>query len=321
MIETSRRLFLTTASTADLLGVHASTVKRWSDIGTLSSIKTDGGHRRIHLKSILAAARERNIPTFLDPFSPWEANVWLAVNAAAGSEGFGRLIGLALGWLARGDTELLGRLFFEAGRREEIPFPRFLDEGVRGFMAAVGEEWRRGRLQIGEEHMATQVILEALLRLRVSRESDAVPPEGPVERKPVAIVGSMEGDYHDLGAQAARAVLEMEGWKVYYLGPNVPVEEFAAVQRAQVAGLISISFSSKNNLPELQRAVRVLAEFYRPNTPYALALGGSLDGVSPADLGEGPFEDLSFSRSAGEFQQWLKSLPGQSAPGQPMRVA
>lgn len=321
MIEKAERFLLTTSSAAELLGLHPSTIKRWSDRGAIPSVKTEGGHRRIHLRNVLAAARERGIPTFLDPFNPWEANVWLAVRAAAGGGGFDRLIGLALGWLASGETDLLGRLFFEVGRREEIPFPRFLDECVRGFMSSVGEEWRNGRLQVGEEHMATQVVLEALFRLRMSRESISLPWKGPVEERPVAILGSMEGDYHDLGAQAARSILEMDGWKVYYLGPNVPVEEFATVQRAQVADLVCISFSSKNTLPDLQRAVKVLSQFYQPRTPFALALGGGLEGVSAEDLEDGPFEDLSFSRSAEEFQQWLRSFFGRKAAGQPMRVA
>ena len=178
-----------------------------------------------------------------------------------------------------------------------------------------------GRLQVGEEHMATQVVLEALFRLRLSRESTSVPPEGPVEKKPVAVLGAMEGDYHDLGAQAARAILELEGWKVYYLGPNVPVEDFAAVQQAQVADLVCISFSTKNTLPDVQRAVRGLGEFYRPGAPYALALGGGLEGVSAEKLGKGPFDAISFSRSAAEFQEWLGSLSRPMGSGQPLRVA
>ncbi len=311
----AEHLLLTTADAAELLGVHPSTVKRLSDEGTISSARTEGGHRRIHLADILKAARERGISTPLDPFSPWESNVWLAVSSAAGSEGFHRLIGLALGWLARGETDLLGRLFFEVGRREDIPFARFLDEGVRGFMASVGEEWRRGRLQVGEEHMATQVVLDALSRLRITRESASPPYSGLPEPRPVAVVGSIEGDHHDLGAQAIRSVLEREGWKVYYLGPNVPVEEFGNVQRAQVADLVCISFSAKSALPDLQRATRVLGRFYEPRTPYALALGGPLGDISPEDLGEGPYEEISVSTSAQEFQSWLQFHSRKLASG------
>lgn len=313
-------LLLTTSGVAQLLGVHSSTIKRWSDDGALVTERTGGGHRRFHLRQVLEAARARDIPTFLDPFSPWEANVWLAVEAAAAGD-FRRLIGLALAWLSDGDTELLGRLFFEAGRREDIPFTRFLDDGVRGFMASVGEEWRSGRLQVGEEHLATQVVLEALLRLRIHRESASVPSPGPVDPRPVAVAGAMEGDHHDLGAQAVRSILEREGWKVYYLGPNVPVEEFAAVQRAQLASLVCISFSPSNTLPDLQRAVTVLAEFYRPGTPYALALGGTLVDVVPEFLEAEVFQDLSFFRSAADFQDWLRAPYRAQASEQPVEVA
>lgn len=321
MTKRGERLLLTTSAAAELFGVHSSTVKRWCDDGTIPFRKTEGGHRRMHLADLLGVARARGISTFLDPFNPWEPNVWLAVSAASGPEGFGRLHGLALGWLARGEVDLLGRLFFEVGRRDEVPFTRFLDEGIRGFMASVGKEWKKGRLQVGEEHLATQVVLEVLLRLRVDRESDSLPPPGPATPRPVAIVGSMEGDQHDLGAQAIRFVLEREGWKVYYLGPDVPVEEFGTVQQAQMADLVCISFSANNSLPDLQRAVKVLGRFYHPRAPYALALGGPLPDVTSEDIGGGPFEGLSFSTSAGDFHTWLQSRSGKWSSEQPRRVA
>jgi excisionase family DNA binding protein len=309
MKATDESMMLTTSSVANLLGVHPSTIKRWADDGTLASEKTEGGHRRIHLMAALKASGEKEIETFLDPFDPWQANVWIAFTQAAQRQSFRRLQSLALGWLARGETDLVGRLFFEIGNRPEVPFGIFLDEGIRGFMARVGEEWRAGRLQVGEEHMATQVILEALLRLRPGWERLDSPSRQPGEPLPVAVVGAMEGDEHDLGAQAVRILLERDGWRVYFLGANVPLEDFVAVQRAQVAQLVCVSFSPKNALPDLQRAVRVLEEFYRPNYPYALALGGALsEDIAPGKFQEGPFQALSFFRSASDFQLWAGSL-------------
>lgn len=156
--------------------------------------------------------------------------------------------------------------------------------------------------------MATQVIQEVLLRLRKGWERHPL-PRGPVEDLPVAVVGAMEGDEHDMGAQVVRVLLEQEEWRVYYLGANVPVEEFASVQAAQAAKLVCISFSPKNTLPDIQRAIKVLGEFYRPRLPYALAVGGTLQDVSPEELSPGPFEDLSFSRSGRDFLAWLRSSP------------
>lgn len=300
-------MLLTSSGVADLLGVHPSTVKRWSDDDSLPTGKTEGGHRRIHLRDALATARARSIPTFLDPFQPWEANVWLAFTELARHGRSQRLESLALSWLSLGETDLLGRLIFEAGSRSEIPFTLFLDRVVKGFMARVGEEWRQGRLLVGEEHMATQMVYEALVRLRTGWDRPQTDPERPAEPRPVAVVGAVEGDQHDLGALAIRVLLERMGWKVYHLGANVPTEDFAAIQHAQGAALVCISFAPTNTLPDLQRAVRVLGEFYRPRYPYALALGGDLSNPAWGEIPEGPFLAFTVSRSAEGFHHWVRA--------------
>ncbi len=322
MDERDERMLLTTSGVADLLGIHPSTVKRWCDEGSLPTGKTDGGHRRIHLRDALATARERGIPTFLDLFQPWEANVWLAFTEAAQDGRSHRLESLALSWLSQGETDLLAHLLFEMGRRPEIPFPLFLDRVVRGFMARVGEEWRKGKLLVGEEHMATQVVHEALVRLRAGWERPAAPSRDAPDPLPVAVVGSMEGDQHDLGAQSIRVLLEGMGWRVYYLGANVPVEEFAAIQQAQGASLVCISFAPTHTLPDLQRAVRVLGEFYRVQYPYALALGGTLLDPAMGPVPEGPFEAFTVCHSAESFHHWIRAtFPGKDDGGQSRRIA
>jgi methanogenic corrinoid protein MtbC1 len=185
----------------------------------------------------------------------------------------------------------------------------------------VGEEWQSGRLGIGEEHMASQMVTEVLIRLRTGWDNLDRPPAGPQEPPPVAIVGTMEGDHHDLGAQAVRVLLERDGWRVYYLGADVPIEEFGEIQRAQGADLVCISFSPKNNPPDLQRAIRVLREFYRPDSPYALGLGGSLGGFSPEMLPETPFRALSIPSSTEEFLGWTRTLLEEDDAATPRRVA
>jgi len=304
---TNSRLDLSTSEVGSLLGVHPSTVKRWSDQGTLRVTRTKGGHRRFHLRDVLSGARSEGIPTFLDPFHPWEANVWLALQAGRADGDFSGVISLGLSWLRQGDTDLLGRFFFEIARQGEVPFPVFLDQAIRGFMARVGDEWEEGRLQVGEEHMASEVVNEAFIRLRLAREGSEVPKREVNPPPRVAVVGSAEGDHHDLGAQAVRAVLEREGWKVYYLGGNVPVEDFARIQQAQLADLVCISFHAGSTLTDLRRSLETLARYYGERTPYSLALGGSLNGVRRADLPDGPFLGFSISGSAAEFSSWLEN--------------
>jgi excisionase family DNA binding protein len=321
MKKSENGLLLTSSAVAGLLGVHSSTVKRWCDEGMLPAERTEGGHRRIRLQNALGFARDQEIETFLDPFHPWEVNVWQAVRQAEEEGSFDRLHGLALQWISSGDTDRMGRLFYELGNRPGVPFHRFLDQGIRSFMARVGTEWQSGRLAVGEEHMASQVVTEVLIRLRTAWDRLDSGLANPPDHPPVAVVGAMEGDHHDLGALAVRVLLEREGWKVYYLGADVPVEEFAEIQRAQGASLVCVSFSPKNSLPDVLRAVRVLGGFYRPDFPYALGLGGSLGEISADSLPDGPFRSLSVSRSAEEFLTWSRTLQEEHSSQDPRRVA
>lgn len=315
------RPLLSTTRAAELLGVHPSSVKRWCDAGSLSAAKTGGGHRRIPLSEVLRWARREGISSFLDPFHPWEANVWLALSEAEDGNRFQRLENLALTWLAQGESDLLGRLLYETARRPGVTLSIFLDRFLRSFMSRVGEEWQKGRLQVGEEHMASQVVQEVLFRLRPGwdRLSRAVHSLGTPAQDPppVAVVGAVEGNEHSLGAMAIRLVLEHYGWRVYFLGPNVPLEDFATIQRAQAASLVCISFSPPKSTPDVVRAARVLGELYRPSSPYTLALGGSVGNLDLSNLPPGPFEELFLAASAEALAGWLERRGAPSQPATP----
>ncbi|HQP38007.1 MAG TPA: helix-turn-helix domain-containing protein, partial [Polyangiaceae bacterium] len=43
---------MSTGDVAEVLGVSEATVKRWADAGTLSCIRTPGGHRKFRLRDI-----------------------------------------------------------------------------------------------------------------------------------------------------------------------------------------------------------------------------------------------------------------------------
>ena len=301
-------LYLTTTQAADLLSVHPSTVKRWCNDGDLAFDKTDGGHRRIHLTDLLELSREKDIPTFLRHFTPYEGHVWSAIGQVVEGGSFHRIHSLAMGWLDRAHMKRLSWLFYELGRHPQVPFERFVDDGIRGFMKLVGQAWRDGQLRVGEEHMMSEVLVEVLIRFRSMEgphgDDTGLPDEGG---RPVAIVGSMEGLRHGIGALAARVLLERRGWEVYFLGTDVPVEDFAAMQRSRGAELICVSFSQPATGADMRRCVRILSEFYDPTRPYALALGGDLGEVIRFDDPDLPFERIGTFGAIGDLSEALST--------------
>ncbi len=301
-------LYLTTSQVADLLEVHPSTVKRWCNEGELSFDKTDGGHRRIHLRDVLALTEARGLQTLLSPFAPYEGHVWTALNEAE-SGSFERVISLALGWLDRGHIDRMGSLFLELGRHPRIAFESFCDDCIRGLMVQVGELWRTGQLRAGEEHMVTEMLVETLLRLRDEGSPTGV-QAGP--DSPAAVVGAMEGDRHHLASLCLRIILERRGWNVFYLGADVPVEDFAAIQSARSASLVCVSFAPPNTGADMQRCVRILSEFYTPGKGWSLALGGEVGSHPELDPLALPFTDFRIFDSMGEFSPALDAGFGKA---------
>lgn len=303
-------LYLTTSEAADLLDVHPSTVKRWTDAGELPSGKTDGGHRRIYLRDAVEFAEDRGQHTFLAPFTPFESHVWLAVREAVAGNDFERIVSVAMGWLVRGHPRRITALVHELGSRSDLSFERVCDQAIRVFMEEVGQAWKEGRLRIGEEHIASQAVLEALVRI----SNDGLETRSHDEAaRSVAVVGSMEGDRHSLGAMCARILMEREGWSVQYPGADTPPEDFAALQRARGADLVCVSFSPRSTVGDLKRCLDVLGEYYREASPFDLVLGGAAAGE--LQLGpELPFRSVQRFPTAEGFAGWLASGDGRPAP-------
>lgn len=322
-------LFMTTSQVAELLDVHPSTVKRWCNDGDLAFDKTEGGHRRIHLSDVLDLTRERGIRTMLDPFTPYEAHVWTAVTEAAETGSFDKVHALALGWLDRGRIQRMGWLFREIGRHPRIPFEEFADRCIRGFMIRIGDLWRSGQLRSGEEHMTTEMLVETLLRLRdegidASGES-AARENGDGRHRPaphlrdagasadrVAVVGAMEGDRHHLASLCLRIMLERRGWHVFYLGADVPVEDFAAIQGQHAASLVCVSFAPPNTGADMRRCVRILSEFYDPGAPWSLVMGGSVHPIPDTETLDTPFREFRIFDTLVEFGEALDAGLGQT---------
>ncbi|MDH3271049.1 MAG: helix-turn-helix domain-containing protein [Gemmatimonadota bacterium] len=285
---------LTSSEAAALLDVHPSTVKRWCNDGELDSEQTPGGHRRIRIDAAVRFAEEHGTRTVLSPFHTFEAQVWTALRAVEEEHSFRQLHDLALHWARGGAFEHLEQLYLALGRAEYVSFCVFCDEAVRGLMGEVGAEWQRGRLRVGDEHMVSQAIHAALITLRrewLDRRRD---PTTSGETRPVAVVGTMMGNHHQLGALCVRLLLERCGWEVYYPGHDVPIEDFAEIQRAREATLVCISLGPAGTIGDVTRSLTLMSEFYDRGRPYSIVFGGAanLDVVEVTH--EGLFESVAF---------------------------
>jgi methanogenic corrinoid protein MtbC1 len=111
--------------------------------------------------------------------------------------------------------------------------PMLIEQLIVPLMHKIGDLWRDGVLRVNHEHMATAVVRSFLGNIRVAYET---PPTAPG-----IVITTPIGQLHELGALMAAATASSEGWRVTYLGPNLPAEEIAAAARQNKAKAIGLS--------------------------------------------------------------------------------
>ncbi|WP_353538987.1 cobalamin B12-binding domain-containing protein [Colwellia sp. KU-HH00111] len=77
-----------------------------------------------------------------------------------------------------------------------------------------------------------------------------------------ALICSVEGEPHQVGAKMVCDILEMAGWESFFLGANTPTFELIAFAHENHPDLIGLSMSSYFNLMGLKKMINAMrAEF------------------------------------------------------------
>src|SRR5262245_24494892 len=222
------------AQLAPILGVSESTIKRWVDSGTLKSVKTAGGHRRIALPDLLGFLRAsgREVPSL-------EALGLVARETRGATDALTpqRLARLLLD----GETEvartLLLRQFGAAPSLEEL-----LDRFIAPGMLEVGSLWERKEIDVYQEHLATQRVGRILIEMRAL--IPAAPPSAPL-----ALGAAPEGDPYQLPTLMAEMTLAGMGWRTVNLGPDVPATSLELALTRHRPRLVWLSITSRRVTP------------------------------------------------------------------------
>jgi DNA-binding transcriptional MerR regulator/methylmalonyl-CoA mutase cobalamin-binding subunit len=115
---------------------------------------------------------------------------------------------------------------------------------------SLGELWKDGSLRVMHEHLATAVLKPFLHNLRISYR--------PSPNAPSMIIATPIGQMHEFGALIIGLVTASEGWKVIYLGPNLPAEEIASATKQKKSNYALLSLVYPANDPYLRQELEKL---------------------------------------------------------------
>ncbi len=160
------------------------------------------------------------------------------------------------------DSNALERILLRSSI--DLTQPALLQDFIIPMLQKIGELWHDGSIRIMHEHLATSVVGPFLSNLRNTYR--------PVLNAPSIVIATPLGQMHDLGALTIAVVAASEGWRVIYLGSNLPAEEIAAAAFKEDSKSIALSIIYPFDDPLLKQELSKLRSLLDPNI--SLILGG-----------------------------------------------
>jgi methylmalonyl-CoA mutase cobalamin-binding domain/chain len=130
--------------------------------------------------------------------------------------------------------------------------PMEIVEAMRKGMEEVGRRYERGDYFLPELMMAGETMKEGMEVLRPHLE------KGEGGKGTRIVLGTVQGDIHDIGKNIFAMLARASGFEVIDLGVDVPPERFAEVVEKEGAAVLGLSCLITPALPAMQRTVELL---------------------------------------------------------------
>jgi len=131
--------------------------------------------------------------------------------------------------------------------------PQILDEALTPAMDIVGEEYENGDRYVPEMLISAEAMKSAMVVLKPLLADAGVKARGKV------VIGTVEGDLHDIGKDLVAMMLEGAGFEVVNLGAEITAEEFvkaAKEHKPDIIGMSALLTTTMIHMPEVLDALQ-----------------------------------------------------------------
>lgn len=161
-----------------------------------------------------------------------------------------------------------------------MPLSALYQRVIAPAMHELGRLWEAGAITVADEHLATGLTHRVLAAMRPPELFEQASESSPAQ--PCALLAAVEGEQHALGLRMVADLLEDDGYRVAYLGADVPTEALLQAVRALEPALVGLSAT----MPESTRRLEAVVEGLRSEHPQLpLVIGGQ--GSKSPRLSEG----------------------------------
>ncbi len=137
---------------------------------------------------------------------------------------------------------------------ENVPPVEILNNGLVPGMDIVGEKFKNNEIYLPEVLMAARAMKAAMEIIK------PMLTESGIETKGTVIIGTVQGDVHDIGKNLVGMMLEGGGYTVIDLGAGVPPERFLGEIKKNSVKLIGLSALLTTTMMGMKTVIDMLKE-------------------------------------------------------------
>jgi 5-methyltetrahydrofolate--homocysteine methyltransferase len=137
---------------------------------------------------------------------------------------------------------------------ENIGAKEILDKGLLAGMDVVGKRFKNGDMYIPEVLLCARCMHGAMDLLQpLLSEADS---KGAGKM----VIGTVEGDLHDIGKNLVAMMMQGAGFKVIDLGVNLSPQKFVAAVREHKPDILGMSALLTTTMPKMEETIKALEE-------------------------------------------------------------
>ena len=130
--------------------------------------------------------------------------------------------------------------------------PQEILDAMTGAMGVIGRRFQDGEIYVPEMLIAARAMKEATAILEPVLVAAGIRPEH------TAVIGTVEGDLHDIGKNLVGMMLKGAAINVVDLGVNVPAARFVEAAREHGARIVGISALLTTTMPNMRGVVEAI---------------------------------------------------------------
>ena len=127
-----------------------------------------------------------------------------------------------------------------------------MKDGLIAAMAVVGQKYSSGEFFLPQMMIAARAMTEVIPVLKPHLVGAAAESRGK------AVIGTVQGDFHDIGKNIVRMMLEGAGYEVVDLGVDVPADKFVETVRREAPQFVLMSALITLTMESMRRTIQAL---------------------------------------------------------------